>query len=159
MKIKIKLLIGIMLLSVLSFAATDPKKEKVFDINDYAWLAGSWTGDGFGGTSEEMWSPPSADGKMMGVFRHHKADGSLNFYEFLVLDETGLRLKHFTPDLIGWETKDKFLTFEMVDFTKDKIELKGLSFEKKSDNELEIRLRMRYSEDRVETEIFSMKRR
>lgn len=157
MKVRL-LLISILFLSSMAVFSTDPKTKK-FDINDYAWLAGSWVGDGFGGTSEEMWSPPSADGKMMGVFRHHKSDGSLNFYEFLVLDETGLRLKHFTPDLIGWETKEKFVTFHMVNFTKDKIELKGLSFERTSDNELEIRLRMRYSEERVETEVFRMKRR
>jgi len=155
---KIQLLICTLLISSFGYS-TDPKKDKVFDINDYAWLAGSWVGDGFGGTSEEMWSPPSADGTMMGVFRHHKEDGSLNFYEFLVLDSTGLRLKHFTPDLVGWETKEKFVTFEMVDFTKDKIELKGLVFERKSKNELEIRLKLRYSEDRIETEVFSMKRR
>lgn len=134
-----------------------PKKK--FDISDYQWLAGSWTGDGFGGTSEEIWSPPSPDGTMMGVYRHHKGDGSLNFYEFMVLDSSGLRLKHFTPDLVGWETKEKFVTFEMVDFSEDRIELKGLVFERKSDNELEIRLKLRYDDDRIETEVFNMKRR
>ena len=157
MKTKIQLLSALMLVCTIALATSDPDKKK-FDINDYAWLAGSWTGDGFGGTSEEMWSPPSADGTMMGVYRHHKADGSLNFYEFLVLDSTGLRLKHFTPDLVGWETKEKFITFEMVDFTKDKIELKGLVFERKSKNELEIRLRLKYG-DEVKTEVFKMKRR
>ncbi len=153
---KSKLVVCALLICTFGFAS-DPEKKK-FDINDYSWLVGSWVGDGFGGTSEEMWSPPSDDGTMMGVYRHHKGDGSLNFYEFLVLDETGLRLKHFTPDLVGWETKEDFVTFEMVDFSKDKIELKGLVFERKSENELEIRLRLRYS-DRVETEVFKMKRR
>ncbi len=153
---KTKLFVCAFLICTLGFSS-DPKKKK-FDIKDYSWLVGSWVGDGFGGTSEEMWSPPSADGKMMGVYRHHKGDGSLNFYEFLVLDETGLRLKHFTPDLVGWETKEDFVTFEMVEFTKDKIEMKGLVFERKSDDELEIRLRLRY-EDRIETEVFKMKRR
>ncbi|MEP5610965.1 MAG: DUF6265 family protein [Cyclobacteriaceae bacterium] len=157
MKGKTLLLTALLLFSFMA-QSTDPKKKK-FDINDYAWLAGSWTGDGFGGTSEEMWSPPSADGTMMGVYRHHKGDGSLNFYEFLVLDKDGIRLKHFTPELVGWETKEKFVTFEMVDFTKDKIEMKGLVFERKSDDELEIQLKLRYSEDRVETEVFKMKRR
>jgi hypothetical protein len=128
-----------------------------FDINDYAWLAGRWTGDGFGGTSEEIWSPPSADGTMMGVYRHHNADGSLNFYEFMVLDKTGLRLKHFTPELVGWETKENYITFEMVEFTKEKIELKGLVFERKSNSEMEIRLRLKNG-DKVETETFQMKR-
>lgn len=145
-----------LLLSALVFAEGDPKKK--FNIQDYAWLAGSWVGDGFGGTSEEMWSPPSEDGTMMGVYRHHKGDGSLNFYEFLVLDSTGLRLKHFTPDLTGWETKEKYVTFEMIEFDKDKIVLKGLTFERKGENEMEIRLKLKY-EDRVETEVFNMRRR
>lgn len=128
-----------------------------FNINDYAWLSGRWTGDGFGGTSEEIWSPPSADGTMMGVYRHHNADGSLNFYEFMVLDKTGLRLKHFTPELVGWETKENYVTFEMITFSKDKIELKGLVFERKSDNQMDIKLRLKRG-DSVETEVFQMKK-
>lgn len=138
------------------------KKVPLKNSNDltqqYAWLSGRWTGDGFGGTSEEIWSPPSKDGTMFGVYRHHRGDGSLNFYEFLVLDDTGLRLKHFTPELVGWETKEKFVTFPMVEYDLEKIELKGLVFERKSDKDLEIRLRLRY-QDRVETEVFTMERK
>ena len=155
MKTKLMTL-GLLLMVQLTLANTDPKKKE-FNINDYAWLAGSWIGDGFGGTSEETWSLPSPDGTMMGMYRHHKGDGSLNFYEFMVLDKTGLRLKHFTPEMVGWETKEDFVTFEMVDFTPDKIELKGLTFERKSDSELEIRLKLKRGE-KIETEIFNMKR-
>jgi hypothetical protein len=155
-KIKNIMLICALLACTISYGS-DPGTKK-FDINDYSWLAGSWIGDGFGGTSEEEWSPPSADGTMMGVYRHHKGDGTLNFYEFLVLDSTGLRLKHFSPDLVGWEAKEKFLTFELVAFTENKIELKGLVFERTSESTMEIRLRMRRG-DKIETEVFKMKRR
>lgn len=158
MRLKIFSIIIAMTICTLLFATTDLENE-AFDINEYAWLAGSWVGDGFGGTSEEVWSQPSEDGTMMGTYRHHKADGSLNFYEFMVLDKTGLRLKHFTPDLLGWETKEDFVTFEMVSFDKDRIELKGLVFERKSETEMEIRLKMRYGDDRVETEVFKMTRK
>lgn len=123
----------------------------------YAWLAGTWTGDGFGGTSEEMWSPPSADGTMMGVYRHHKGDGSLNFYEFMVMDSTGLKLKHFNPDMIGWETKEDFVHFKLIEFAENKIVLKGLVFELKSENEMEIRLDLKNG-DKKWTEVFKMKR-
>ncbi len=126
-----------------------------FEINDYAWLAGHWVGEGFGGVSEEIWSPP-ADGAMMGMFRQLN-EGKLVFYEFLLLDEAGLRLKHFHPDLKGWETKDEFVTFDMVEYTKNKIVLKGLEFELMAKNKLEIRLRMRQG-DNVKTEVFKMKR-
>ena len=124
----------------------------------YAWLAGSWTGDGFGGTSEEVWSLPSADGTMMGTYRHHKGDGSLNFYEFMVMDSTGLRLKHFNPDMTGWETKEDFVHFKTIEFTEDMIVLKGLVFERKSDDEIEIRLDLKNG-DKAWTEVFKMKRK
>ena len=155
MKKHIQLLSLILLIPLLGVAETDPNKP--FDINDYQWLAGTWTGDGFGGTSEEMWSKPSADGTMMGVYRHHKGDGTLNFYEFMVLDKTGLKLKHFNPDMMAWETKEDFVHFEMIDYSADKIEMKGLVFERKSDTEMEIRLKMRYGEE-IKTEVFKMKR-
>lgn len=124
----------------------------------YAWLAGNWSGDGFGGVSEELWSQPSADGTMMGTYRHHKGDGSLNFYEFMVMDSTGLRLKHFNPDLIGWETKEDFVHFKAIEFTENKIVLKGLVFERKSDTEMEIRLDLKDG-DKKWTEVFKMIRK
>ncbi|CAD5283944.1 conserved hypothetical protein [Imperialibacter sp. EC-SDR9] len=58
---------------------------------------------------------------------------------------------------MGWETKENYITFEMVSFTKDKIELKGLVFEQKSDSQMEIRLRLKTG-DKIETETFQMKR-
>ncbi|WP_428236034.1 DUF6265 family protein [Gracilimonas sp.] len=136
-------------------APENPSKNK-FDIEDFSWLVGSWTGDGFGGISHETWAEP-VNGTMMGMYRHINADGDLVFYEFLLLDETGLRLKHFHPDLTGWEEKDDMLTFEMISYTTDKIELKGLTFEKKSDTEMTISLKMKRS-DGIHTEIFNMKR-
>ncbi len=126
-----------------------------FDINDYEWLVGSWKGDGFGGISEEVWSEP-VDGTMMGMYRHYK-DGKLNFYEFLLLDETGLRLKHFHPDLKGWEEKDDMVFFEMIESSPNKITMKGLTFEKKSDSLFIINLKMKRG-DKIETEVFTMKK-
>ena len=125
----------------------------------YAWLAGNWIGDGFGGTSEEIWTQPDASGTMIGNYRHHKGDGSINFYEFMVLDSTGLRLKHFNPDMMGWETKEDFVHFKFIEFTNDKIVLKGLVFERTSDQTMEIRLDMRMNDGSLRTEVFKMKRK
>lgn len=133
----------------------DAPSTQKFDINDYQWLAGSWIGDGFGGVSEEHWSEP-VDGTMMGMYRHYK-DGEIVFYEFLLLDEKGMRLKHFNPDITGWEEKNDYLTFEMISFFENKIEMKGLVFERKSDSEMEIRLQMRRNGE-AHTEVFSMRR-
>ena len=95
----------------------------------------------------------------MGTYRHHKGDGSLNFYEFMVMDSTGLRLKHFNPDMTGWETKEDFVHFKAIEFTEDKILLKGLRFERKSDTEMEIRLDLKMKDGSKRTEVFKMKRK
>jgi hypothetical protein len=68
-----------------------------------------WTGDGLGGVFEEVWTAPKR-GVMVGPYRGLKTDGSPVFNELLLLrEEKGslmVRLKHFDPDLIGWEEKD-----------------------------------------------------
>ena len=37
-----------------------------------------------------------------------------------------LKLKHFNPDMMGWEEKADFVEFEFVSATPNKIEFKGL---------------------------------
>jgi hypothetical protein len=143
--------------SILSLSEAPASIDEIpFDINDYTWLVGSWEGDGFGGVSHETWEKP-INGTMMGMYRHINAKGELVFYEFLLLDKTGLRLKHFNPDLTGWEEKDDIITFEMISFSEDKIELKGLTFERTSETEMVISLRMSRGGE-PHTEVFSMKR-
>lgn len=82
-------------------------------IADISWLAGSWSGTGLGGISEEIWSLPSG-GVMMGAYRLFK-DGKPVVYEMMLLLETEgtivLRLKHFQPNFVGWEEKDKSVDF------------------------------------------------
>jgi len=124
----------------------------------YKWLQGHWVGDGFGGTSEEVWSAPSTDGTMMGCYRHFKADGSVNFYEFLLLDSAGLRLKHFNPNFEGWEEKEDFLHFKKLEVTKTKVILQGLIYERISDDEMKIYLDMK-AKDGKRTEVFTMRRK
>ena len=53
-------------------------------IEEVAWLAGNWKGEGFGGIVEECWTP-SLGGTMMGMFRLVN-DGVIKFYELMVLD-------------------------------------------------------------------------
>ena len=126
------------------------------DVAQLEWLVGHWQGDGFGGTSEEIWSP-ARDGVMMGMFRHHKADGSLNFYEFMTIDSDGLKLKHFNPDMTGWEEKDDYLTFRFDEQMPGKIVFKGLSFERVDDDAMRISLKMKRGDESF-TEVFNMRR-
>ncbi len=106
MKLRYKVLGGVFLgitFILLGFSSASYEKNE----HDYAWLAGHWQGEAFGGTTETIWSPPSEDGTMVGLFRLFNADGSIGVYQFILLDRTGMRVKHFTSDLVGWESKRK----------------------------------------------------
>jgi hypothetical protein len=95
-----------------------------------AWLVGHWRGDGLGGRSEEVWSPAER-GVMIGMYRNTK-DGSAVFYEFLTLREEAsslvFRLKHFNPDMTGWEEKDESRSFEFVGHKGGVWHFEGMAF-------------------------------
>ncbi|MCB0487797.1 MAG: DUF6265 family protein [Cyclobacteriaceae bacterium] len=107
-------------------------------LKNIEWLAGRWVGEAFGGTTEELWSPP--DGKsMMSVFRS-VVNGKVNFYEIVTIVEENetlvLRLKHFHADLKGWEEKNVTQDFRLVKMTPDRIYFEGFTFEKVSANQM-----------------------
>lgn len=129
-------------------------------LDQVAWLAGHWIGEGLGGVSEEMWSPP-AGGAMMGTYRLLK-DGAPVFYEFLLLvEEKGtliLKLKHFEPDLTGWEEKADFVDFPLVAIEGDSIHFDGLTYERRTDGSLRAYLLLRDRETgAVREEAFTMR--
>jgi hypothetical protein len=85
-------------------------------LDNAAWLAGRWTGEGLGGVMEEAWSPPRG-GQMVGHFALYR-DGAPVFYELMLIDVTPqgvrLRVKHVNPDGTAWEDKDAWTTFDPV---------------------------------------------
>ena len=109
-------------------------------LNDVSWIRGHWKGEAFGGITEEIWSPPLGD-SMMFVFRLI-SDNKVQFYEIggiRQVDETLLmQLKHFHGDFKGWEEKDKTLDFKLVKIEDDNVYFEGLTFEKISDNEMNV---------------------
>ena len=122
-----------------------PKKKKVVvsaTIDEIGWIQGSWTGSAMGGTFEETWNPPSF-GTMVGVFKFVK-DEKVVFYEILTIVEKDgsllLRLKHFAPDLVGWEGKEESVEFPLVSVSKTQAKFKGLSFEKTDEQKMRIRV-------------------
>ena len=129
-------------------------------VDDLAWLSGRWTGEGFGGTIEETWNPPSG-GAMIGTFRLVK-DGKPVFYEFLTIapSERGLemRLKHFNPDMTGWEEKEKFIDFLYLGSEGSVYRFAGLRFERDGEDALSIYLSMRRKNGEVREEKFRMTR-
>lgn len=124
---------------------------------DHAWLAGTWVGAGFGGTIEETWSVPDEHGVMIGMFRHLDENGVATFFEFWSLDAGGMNLKHFNPDMSGWEEKDGFVKFEMIETSKNKLVLKGLIYEKVDDRRLKISLDLE-QDGTITTEFFELLR-
>src|SRR5262245_36446194 len=96
------------------FAAGSPRPPAT--LADIAWLQGDWVGTGLGGDVEESWGPPGA-GAMLARFRFVKG-GKPVFYELVALAEAEgsleLRVKHFSPDLVGREDKDKAQVFPLV---------------------------------------------
>lgn len=108
------------------------------DINSLSWLAGHWKGQAFGGTVEEIWSLPQ-DGSMMFSFRL-VADGKVSFYEFGHIVETDgtllLQLKHFDPNLNGWEEKDEAVDFKLVKIEGDRFYFDDFTIEFISDKEI-----------------------
>ena len=100
---------------------------------------------GFGGECEEVWSPPLGP-SMMGMFRRAGEDGKTTFYEFFVLEEwkggLRLRLKHFNPDMVGWEAKDGFVEFPFVKLDDEGIWFEGLAYLREDPETLRVLLDM-----------------
>lgn len=114
----------------------DPARSPRASIEDVAWLAGRWRGEGLGGVVEELWSPPLA-GAMVGAFRL-VAGGETSFYEICLLREHEgslvYRVKHFHPDLTGWEEKLDFVEFPLVKVEPDLVQFAGLTLRRAGDS-------------------------
>jgi hypothetical protein len=104
-------------------------------IQDVAWLEGTWVGQGLGGETTEAYSAPLA-GTIVGYFRFVK-DGKPVFYEIVTVVEEGdsivMRLKHFNPDLTGWEEKDESQTFKLVALDGQTAYFDGLTLQRRGE--------------------------
>lgn len=139
---KIALIVGLMSVSFLANAQdaeTKPEKKE-HTIEDFAWIAGHWTGEAMGGAFEETWNPPFG-GTMVGMFKFVSED-EVGFYEIMTIvkedDSWLLRLKHFDKSLVGWEEKDESMEFPFVRLSDTEIIFDGLKFLKKDDNTMHI---------------------
>jgi len=99
-------------------------------ISAVAWLPGDWTGQGLGGVSEEAWLPPAV-GSLAGVYRGSRG-GQVSFYELMTVVEAGgslvFRLKHFAPDLRGWESPERAVEFPLVRAVRSGAYFDGLTY-------------------------------
>ena len=117
-------------------------------IDDFAWMAGHWECEAFGGIAEDIWAPPRG-GYMVGLFRSTTEKG-VNFYEIITIGEQDgvfmMRLKHFTPELHGWETKDETVDFILTDRGENIWYFKALTIERHSADAMTIYVRLRNSD-------------
>ena len=131
-------------------AASPPAK-----IGELSWLAGYWRGEGLGGSCEEIWSRPEGD-RMLGIFSLRK-EGEIVFWEAMELVEEGgsvvLKVKHFTPEFVGWEEKDKYVTFPLVRLGDREAYFRGLTFRRKTDDMLSIYLVLSKEGEKTEHEL------
>ena len=111
------------------------QKPGTGSLEDLDWLVGYWTGTGLGGTCDETWMP-AVDGHMIGTFRFWNK-GKLVFSEFMNMVQEGdtfyLKLKHFNPDLSGWEEKEEWTIFRLVETGENTIWFHGFTMKRVGD--------------------------
>ena len=109
-------------------------------IEQVSWIQGHWKGTAFGGITEEIWSPPLG-GSMMFSFKL-VVDNKVVFYELggiREVDDTLIfQLKHFNEDFKGWEEKNETIDAKLIKIEKNKVYFNDFTFEKISDNEINI---------------------
>jgi len=109
-------------------------------IANVAWIAGHWRGAAFGGVCDEIWSPPEGN-SMVGMFRLVKA-GKPVFYELMTIVEENnslvMKLKHFGPDLSGWEEKSVSQNFPLVRVGSNEAFFNSLTYRRLEDGSLQI---------------------
>src|ERR1700710_1343894 len=106
--------------AVCAQAVPTPAPPAPASIKDFAWLEGTWAGEGFGAQVEEVYSAP-AGGQMPGHWRMVDK-GKPDLYEFVLLTEVNgsveYRVRHVEPDMSAREDKDKFIAFPLVSVGK-----------------------------------------
>ena len=123
---------------------------------DLKLLVGHWKGEFLGATAEEVWLP-TAGGSMLGTFRLYR-EKEIVFYEIMIaFEEEGsvsIKLKHFHPDLKGWEEKNEMVTFRFIKKSENAIWFEGLTFRKLKDGSLQGFIAIRHKDGSVKEESF-----
>lgn len=82
------------------------------------------------------------------------------FFEFMNLDQVGdtfsLKLKHFNPDLTGWETNEEWTTFRLIEVGENTVWFDGLTITRISD-EIKLYLAITKNGKQIIEELFYCK--
>lgn len=108
---------------ILLFSANSYAQTLKAHVKDLAFMAGTWTLHHEWGDMEEFWGPPMGD-NMVSSYRCVK-EGKIQFYEFVVIEQVNglpvMKMRHFNPGNIGWEEKDKPLTYKLIALSKARV--------------------------------------
>ena len=130
-------------------------------VEQMSWLQGYWEAEGLGGQVQETWMPPR-DGVMLGAFRLLKRDGK-GFYELFAIEEYqgSLRfaVKHFHPDWVGWEEKDRAQMFPLTRIAEGEAQFGGFVFRRESADEVRITFAVTLKDGRRSEQVLQLKRR
>lgn len=119
-------------------------------------LTGNWRGKIGDDIVDEYWSIMAAN-TLIGMFRWLK-EGEVSFYEFVVIDNIDgkirLKIKHFNPDLTGWEEKANYIHYVLRDISdsqvifgsEDPTEKGRLIYERQGEKKLTVILEMSKSD-------------
>ena len=135
----------------------DEKGSPKATLQDVKWIVGNWTGEALGGICQETWSEPIGN-SMMFSFKL-VVDGKVAFYELghiIEKDKTLLyQIKHFDPNLKGWEEKDQSEDFRFIKKEGNRMYFDNFTFEYVSENEVNL---YAYFEDSKEEVVFNFKK-
>jgi hypothetical protein len=116
-------------------------------VDSLDWLAGHWAGTGIGGDPAfETYSPP-VSGAIVGHFAQLDDQGAIAFSEYVHIAKEGeslaFRLKHFNPDLTGWESREEVVNFPLVALEDGAAYFDGLTLRREGETGLVTAVRIR----------------
>jgi len=154
MKIKVAVLVLLALTALASISiADDEKPTTLATIDNFSIIVGHWVGEGFGGVCEEAWRAPSAD-VMIGSFKLIHG-GKLTMFEMQMISEDSLGwalgVKHFNPDMSGWEEKAEYQRFDFVSASETELVFQGLTYKRVGADSLIITVGTKTSEGSSES--------
>jgi hypothetical protein len=111
------------------------------------------------GEADPTTSIPQA-GVMMGMFRFVQ-EGKLQMLELMTLSEKegviSLKVKHFSPDMVAWEEKEKFVEFPWIEKDDKGYYFEGITFAP-DQNRLAIYVAMKGKEGKIDEIRFDFER-
>lgn len=130
-------------------------------IADLAWLEGYWIGDMPEGPVEHLILGPKF-GQMPSFVRAVGPRGVI-FYEISVFEQVGdsvtVRVKHFTPQLEGWEAQSASIDRPLVDRNETTLFFDGVTFSRTGQDSFTVYFLNRVGREERDTLVIPFRRR